>query len=165
MSIQLPGYDTKPWYRHFWPWFLILLPACVVVASVYTAVIAHQGADDLVADDYYKDGLAINRRLEKTQRAETLGVTARLHFTGDIVSVQMAGLVAESELRLSLAHPLEADRDFTVTLTRRGSDAYEGILDHGVAPHWHWTLEPQRENSWRLDGTVQAADFHNASRD
>ena len=36
--------------------------------------IANEGADDLVADEYYKNGLAINRKLEKLERAEQLGI-------------------------------------------------------------------------------------------
>ena len=41
-----------PWYKQFWPWFLILLPGTAVVATLYTVVIANQYADDLVVDDY-----------------------------------------------------------------------------------------------------------------
>lgn len=165
MSRQLPAVDTKPWYQQFWPWFLIALPASVVVASIVTAIIAHRGADDLVADDYYKDGLAINRRLEKQQRAQVLEVSARFRFSGDVVSVEMAGPVTDAELRLALAHPLEADRDFAITLERMGSGLYRGSLAHQVAPHWHWTLEQRREDGWRLDGTVQSTDLDDANRD
>jgi hypothetical protein len=161
---QLPRFDTKPWYRQFWPWFLILLPASVVAASVYTAYIAHQGADDLVADEYYKDGLAINQRLAKQQVAQSLGIWARLQFVDGAVSVNVAGPVTESELRLSLAHPLEADRDFAVTLARVGPQSYRGALPQDVAPHWHWTLEQPRESAWRLEGRVQVADIANANR-
>jgi len=162
---RLPGGDTQPWFRQFWPWFLILLPACVVVAAIATAVIAHQGADDLVVDDYYKDGLTINRRLEKQQRAQALGISARLTFADSEVHVAMAGPVKETELRLSLAHPLEADRDFSVTLARVGPETYRGSLAGAVAPRWHWTLEQQQEDGWRVDGTVDAADMGDASRD
>ena len=78
MTRQFSGADTRPWYRQFWPWFLILLPASVVVAGLSTLYIANRHADDLVVDDYYKDGLAINRQLEKKQRANVLGITAQL---------------------------------------------------------------------------------------
>ena len=60
MSNRLPREDTLPWYRQFWPWFLICLPGSVVVAALTTMYIAHKGADDLVVDEYYKEGLAIN---------------------------------------------------------------------------------------------------------
>jgi uncharacterized protein len=165
MTRLLPASDTKPWYRLFWPWFLILLPACVVVAAIATAVIAHRGADDLVVDDYYKDGLAINRRLEKQQRAQALGISARLTIADSEVHVAMTGPVTETELRLSLAHPLEADRDFSVTLARVGPDKYLGSLADDIAPRWHWVLEQQQDDGWRVDGTVEAADMEDASRD
>ena len=76
-----------PWYRQFWPWFLILLPASVVVAGLTTLYIANRHADDLVVDDYYKDGLAINRQLEKKQRAADRALRRNSRFTGDTVSV------------------------------------------------------------------------------
>ena len=36
--------DTKPWYKQFWPWFLIALPGSVVVASMFTINLAVQNA-------------------------------------------------------------------------------------------------------------------------
>lgn len=165
MTRQLPVTDTLPWYRQFWPWFLILLPASVVVASVYTAYIANRGADDLVADDYYKIGLAINRRLEKQQHAQSLGIVPRLRFAGADVQVSMTNPLAETELQLSLAHPLEADRDFTISLSRVDAQTYRGTLTRAIAPHWHWTLEAPQADGWRLDGTVQPRDLFDATGD
>lgn len=165
MTNPLPGGDTQPWYRQFWPWFLIILPASVVVAALATAYIANRGADDLVVTDYYKDGLAINRQLEKKQRATKLGISATLRFNADRVSVDMVGPIAETELQLLLSHPMEADRDFTVTLTRVSPNVYSGILAHAITPHWHWTLAPPEGQVWRLDGDVQAPDIDNVFRD
>ena len=163
MTRPLPGQDTKPWYRHFWPWFLITLPATVVVAGLWTAYIASRHADDLVVDEYYKDGLAINVQLAKKQRASELGLSARLHISGDIVTVELSGPVRDSGLRLLLSHPLEADRDFSVPLVRVGKGLYRGSLNQEVIPHWHWILQGLRRDDWRLDGDVQAADIDNAA--
>ena len=91
MSKAIPGGDTLPWYRQFWPWFLILLPASVVVAAISTVVIANRHADDLVVDDYYKDGLAINRQLEKIERAKGLGITATLGIQDTHLTVILQG--------------------------------------------------------------------------
>lgn len=38
--------EANPWYRQFWPWFLIALMAVSVAASVATVVIAY-GLGDL----------------------------------------------------------------------------------------------------------------------
>jgi len=161
----LPGGDTQPWYRQFWPWFLIALPASVVVAALATAYIAHRGADDLVVQDYYKDGLAINRQLEKEDRANQLGISAALQFSDDSVKVKMAGPVTDAKLQLLLSHPMEADSDFPVTLTRVSPGLYSGTLAQGIAPHWHWRLEQSQENGWRLNGSVQAADIDHVPRE
>ena len=40
-----PREDTKPWYRQFWPWFLIALPGSVVVASMVTIWLAASTSD------------------------------------------------------------------------------------------------------------------------
>jgi len=36
--------DSKPWFKQFWPWFLIALPGSVVIASVFTLILAYENA-------------------------------------------------------------------------------------------------------------------------
>jgi hypothetical protein len=163
MSKRLPGTDTKPWYRHFWLWFIIALPASVVVAGLSMVYIAYYHADDLVVDEYYKDGLAINVQLAKKQRAAELGLAAQLQFSGDIVTVQLSGPVEDSGLQLLLSHPLEADRDFSVPLVRVSPGLYRGSMGQAVAPRWHWTLQGMRRDDWRLDGAIEVTDIDDAS--
>ena len=69
---MIPIETVRPWYKHFWLWFIILLPASVVVASIITVIIAFQNADSLVADNYYKDGLAINQVIARDKAAAQL---------------------------------------------------------------------------------------------
>ena len=45
-----PG-QYPPWYRQFWPWFIIALPASVVVASFFTLWLAISNPDQLVIED------------------------------------------------------------------------------------------------------------------
>lgn len=49
-----------PWYREPWPWLIMAGPAAVIVAGVYTTILAFSSTDGLAADDYYKQGLMIN---------------------------------------------------------------------------------------------------------
>lgn len=45
-----------PWYRQFWPWFIIALPASAVIASFLTLWLAVNNPDTLVvSDDQYRD--------------------------------------------------------------------------------------------------------------
>ena len=66
--------EVAPWYRHRWPWLLMLGPFAVVVAGFVTMWISFTGADALVVDDYYKQGKAINQDLRRDRVAATLGL-------------------------------------------------------------------------------------------
>ncbi|TDG12035.1 hypothetical protein E2F43_16900 [Seongchinamella unica] len=165
MNKRFPQEDNEPWYRQFWPWFLILLPATVVVAGITTVVIANRGADDLVVDEYYKDGLAINRKLEKKERADALGIGATLEVYGSEILVKTAGPVDSEKLQLLLSHPLESDRDFEVVVVQSVPGEYRGRLQTAIAPRWHWALIHDGELAWRLDGSITAADLREASGD
>ena len=39
---------ATPWYRQFWPWFLIVLPASSVVFSFATLYVAIRHADEVM---------------------------------------------------------------------------------------------------------------------
>lgn len=52
-----------PWYRQFWPWFLIVPPAVAVLAGIATLVIALKNPHHLVVEDYYRQGLLYNHKL------------------------------------------------------------------------------------------------------
>ncbi len=44
-----------PWYRQFWPWFIIALPASAVIASFVSLWLAVSNPDHLVVtDDEYQ---------------------------------------------------------------------------------------------------------------
>ncbi len=49
--------NKKPWYKQFWPWVLILLPASVVVASFVTLAIILKHPDAEVENAPQKQGL------------------------------------------------------------------------------------------------------------
>ena len=69
--MQHDDLDTEPWYRQFWPWALIALPLATVLACTATILIAIHTDDGLVSDDYYKEGLSINRRMREDREANT----------------------------------------------------------------------------------------------
>ena len=64
----------KRWYREPWPWILMAAPAAAVLAGAITIGLSVHSFDGLVAEDYYKQGLAVNQRLARLQAAEALGI-------------------------------------------------------------------------------------------
>lgn len=59
--------DTKAWWRYGHVWLIISGPLVVIVAGVVTAYIALKSPDPVLAEDYYKRGIEINKTLEKQQ--------------------------------------------------------------------------------------------------
>ena len=49
-SQEIPG-QNLPWYKQFWPWFIIALPASAVIASFFTLWLAISNPDHLVVDE------------------------------------------------------------------------------------------------------------------
>jgi uncharacterized protein len=152
---------SAPWYRHRWPWILMSGPAAVVIAATYTAVLAVRGADGLVAEDYYRRGLAINRTLARAESARHLGVRASLVIGEGRVRVALSGPARDAALRLTLVHPVLAERDARIELRPAGAPgAYEGALPAGLSAPRRIVLE-DLSGVWRLagawDGSAGAA--------
>ncbi len=45
------SHAEKPWYHHAWLWFVLGLPAIVVIASIFTMIIAFQQAPQIIPND------------------------------------------------------------------------------------------------------------------
>lgn len=146
-----------PWYRQFWPWFLIALPASVVVAGLVTVFIAFNNADTLVNDDYYKDGLAINQRLARDETAAAMGLEARVTFdrmTGEVVVDLEAGEPVSGRLQLLLFHPVDKGLDRTLDLASAGGGRYRADLAQMPRHRYYLRLRPALEPDWRLNGEI-----------
>lgn len=150
---------NAPWYRQFWPWFLFGLPALVVVAGLTTWWIAERNADSLVADDYYKQGLAINRELDKEKRAQELNIGASVWFENGAIEIELAGGADPAAVVLYLSHPLDANRDLELRLPRMAPGRYRAPADLGTESRWLWQLEPVDDNTggWRVDGELRVS--------
>ena len=145
-----------PWYRQFWPWFLIALPATIVVACFFMLYLAIKHSDDLVSDNYYRDGLAINRVLTQDIRATELGLSANLSFDRDsndgsdeainvlalTLSSRVETFVMPTELNLHLLHPGDASADHVIQLMAAGDGRFRGQLPALPAQSFYLRLVP-----------------------
>ncbi|HET8730535.1 MAG TPA: FixH family protein, partial [Moraxellaceae bacterium] len=77
MTTLLNDAVKKPWYRQFWPWFIMALPAAAVVAGLTTVAIAYKNKDSVVRDDWYDEGKSINQDFARDDRAKAMGLSAR----------------------------------------------------------------------------------------
>jgi hypothetical protein len=154
MSTLTDNLLAKAWYREPWPWLLMAGPAIVIVAGFYTLWLAVRSDDGLVADDYYKRGLAINQTLLRAQRAEQLTLAARVEpgVDGGVVRVTVTGGAAlPPALRLRLVHPTQAVADQWIELHAVVPGVYEGTRVAAASGRRVMMLE-DTERTWRLAG-------------
>jgi len=172
--------DQPPWYRQFWPWFLISLPLVVVIAGFNMLYIALKYPHSMVDDQYYKEGLAINQSLDQDRRAAELKVAAEILFqpfedAGRAqLLVNLSGLVIyPTELTLLLQHPGSQSLDQTLTLkqaeaptlkqaeapTLKQAEAgqYSAQLTQQYQHSYYLRLLPP-DKSWRLNGKINFQD-------
>jgi hypothetical protein len=143
------GVRAQPWYRERWPWILMAGPAIVIVAGVFTAWLAIRSDDGLVVDDYYKQGLAINQTLGRSDAAGRLGMAAELQLAGGRIRVRLWGAAGPGALTLRLVHPTRSGMDQSLDLAAVEPGVYEGWLRPLQAGRWHVLLEAR---DWRLAG-------------
>lgn len=139
--------NPKPWYRQPWPWILMSGPLVVIAAGIATTAIAFSGADGVVADDYYKRGLGINRVLAREARAEAIGLTAAIDLGEGRVRARIEAREAlPARIQLTLAHPTRAGEDRVAWLTRVEGGGYEAVLPNLAKGRWRLILETPQ---WR----------------
>jgi hypothetical protein len=159
--------NPRPWYREPWPWALMAGPAIVIVAGVITVAYAVSSYDGLVADDYYKRGLTVNRDLGRIETARQRHVEAELSVGA---THAMATLRMDSPhplpdtVTLRLAHPTRASEDIAVPMRRVGANEYRAPIALLSNQRWKLRLETP---DWLLQGEISAgarcASFAHAS--
>ena len=150
-----------PWYRYRWPWLLMLGPFVVVVAAAITLWLAVRSNDGLVADDYYKQGLAINQVTSRDRRAADLEMRADLSLDASRQLVRVvlnSGKLSEMPgvLLLRLSHPTRDGLDRQFRLLRDSSGGYSAGAGGDLAGRWYVSLEDEAR-AWRLSATWDPA--------
>jgi hypothetical protein len=154
MKTSTAGYvrdHAAPWYREPWPWVLLGLPLTAVIAGFVTLVIAVRHEDGLVAEDYYKQGLAINRRLERERRAAELDLQAHITFGQRRATLDLSGQTSPAGLRVRFIHPTRSGNDREVPAMRTSAGVYEVALPDLDTGRWRVQIE-DFDGTWRLSG-------------
>ena len=145
-----------PWYREPLVWMVLAIPATAVLGGIVMLVLANLTWDGLVADDYYRQGMQINRSLARDAEAARLGLAATLTFPAPGgVEVRLAGAGTGTDgdrLTLRFAHATRSGADVRVRLTRSADGGWRGALP--PLPPGKWYAELGNEQ-WRLAAPVR----------
>jgi hypothetical protein len=146
--------QVKPWYKQFWPWFLIVIPLLSMTLSFNMLRLALDSEDSLVMDDHYKQGKAINLNLRKIDRAKALNLKSELLITSNEVKLLFVDSAPSSGAALTLAfyHATQDYKDISVTLLKDASGAYRAMLQQPLMGKWRVTLFPY-DQDWKIQKT------------
>lgn len=145
---------TRRWFQEPLVWLVISLPLSAVVAGFYTLWLAVRSADGLVVDDYYREGLAINRELARDERATALGLEASILLTATRFDLQLSAATTSTlpaQLKVQLLHPTRRGLDRTLLLNATAPGHYASQLTPLPAGRWHVLIE---HADWRLSQRV-----------
>lgn len=146
---ELPA--PRPWHREPMVWLIAAIPVLTVFAGLTTVAIAYRHSDSVIADDYRKDGLAINREPKRDLAAQRIGIAAELAVAPGVLTVRLSGAATERPARLVVlfSHATRSDVDQLVTLERQGTDTYTARLGPLERGHWYVEVSPM-DRAWRL---------------
>ncbi|HZM33127.1 MAG TPA: FixH family protein [Burkholderiales bacterium] len=139
---------NNPWYREPWVWGLMAAPAAALFGGAAMLWVAVGSADGLVAEDYYRQGLAINKVLEREEAARTQGISAELSLDKGRISVTLKGAHPQA-LFAHLAHATRSGHDLRVRLAPGADGAYSAELPPLPAGRWRVVIEDPQA-SWRI---------------
>jgi len=115
--------------------------------------------DGLVADDYYKLGMEINRVISRDKKATELGLSAVIEFDNRarIIRIQFDRGLLESFpkiLPLQLQHATRENSDITVMLDHGIGDQYIGHVNQQISEGiWYFEISDKSdiETGWKLN--------------
>ena len=147
--------DVKPWYKQFWPWFLIAIPTSSFIMAYFIVKFATNTQDSLVVDDYYKEGKAYNVNHRKVENARKLRIMTDLSVNDGQIALEFHSGIPEegNALKLSFYHVTLAERDVSLLLTRDANGIYRGFVEQDLSGKWRVTLSPL-DDSWKVQQEI-----------
>lgn len=158
--------QTKPWYQHPMVWLVVGIPLWSVVAGTTFIYIALSDANDVVKDNYYKEGLAINMSLEQDAAAKALNLQATVEVKDETRLLVKLDNGFGPYIRLSLYHNSDNDFDTHGAMAQVRSDEtgawYQYQLPQAINGRWYIELSgtdsgeqaSQKQLDWRLHQRV-----------
>lgn len=144
--------------RHL-PFILFAIPFVAVLFGIFMVVVAFYFPDDVVVDDYYKDGMAINRHISKDEKSAELGISLTLADRSSSSLSFAINHADEAALLLRLFHVTDKALDREFVLVRQQDGRYlasdPGLLVLDEDGIWYMEVE-SAERQWRLRGRIRA---------
>ena len=84
--------EPKPWWRFGHVWLVIAGPVIVVIAGFVTLWLAVSRPDPVVAEDYYRKGIEINKTLDAPASSLAPAQQGRNHAQTGVPATKIPGV-------------------------------------------------------------------------
>ena len=151
--------ENKPWHRYPLVWMMFAIPFSAVIMGVIMMWLAVDTDDGLVADDYYKLGMEINRVISRDKKAAELGLSAIIEFDNSARIIKMQfdkGSLANfpKSLPLHLQHATRENSDIKVVLDHGIANQYIGHVKQSISEGiWYFKIsgKDDLDAEWKLN--------------
>lgn len=160
--------DKQPWYKNYMVViFVIGLPLFVVVTCLWFVYYSIQIGDTVVRDDWYMDGKTLYQDLSRDELAHDLDIKGEMLFDDNnqitfILNYPSHSLATgklndgtpvyyPDELRLSISHATEKEKDRDTVLIHVNDNKYKATLQlDDLESKYYVEVSNEGKLNWRL---------------
>lgn len=102
---------------------------------------------EIIVDDYYKKGKAINQELTLYKAFADSGIELKVRLRNDRFEIQSNETL--TALKVSLVHSTQGKRDLEFTVTAASNGIYGKTLEDFAAGNWSLFIQPM-DDSWKV---------------
>lgn len=120
--------STRPWWKYPLVWFVIALPASMVVIGLWLLSVATQNRDAVVTAHPYETGLKAGDAVRKAQAAASMHLSGQISSQAQTMTVRLVPAPSDAAVQIHLEHPFSAKGDLDAVMRRTGVGVYEGAF-------------------------------------
>lgn len=145
---------TRAWYQNPYVLMLVAIPLTAVLLGIALVSISILYKDDMVVDDYYRQGKEINRILDRDKTAASMGLSAIARFNRDEGKVEVvfrarSGFRHPDSIKLKMIHATRSDLDYELLLPHLGDGRYIQNVSSPAQGKWYLQIG---DDVWRITG-------------
>lgn len=137
-------------------WLVVSIPTAAVILGLSMVYFALMNPHSMVSDDYYKEGLAINRKLQLDRQARDWGLKGEVQLEGKtlLLTFDKPLPLMHQALTAKAIHPTLADKDQTLVLTSNDQQQFIGLLAYPLEKAHYKLHIISNQHQWRLKVSV-----------
>ncbi len=131
--------ENSVWYREPWFWLLMSPLMLVFVVSAILVSVAISGSDDVVSDNYYKEGRMLSQEFTSEEYAQSIGLSGKviIDVASSEIFITLNQVIDEQELHVYLSHPVKSSLDQRLRVKKISDSRFRADLPASLNGRWY----------------------------